>query len=86
MTMNSSRAMSLELTEEQRMYDSVLQAFGFWNDVLYQLCDSAYHMRAIGEERQAEALLIDAESMARRARMHLKNLAARERAKSEVES
>lgn len=71
----------IELTEEQSGYEPIRTAFGVWNDVVYQLCDSAYQLRAIGEERQSEAMLIDAESMCRRARLHIGNMTVRERAK-----
>lgn len=75
----SDRDLMIVLTEEQLGYDTVRTAFGVWNDVLYQLSDSAYQLRAIGEDRQSDAMFIDAESMARRARLHLRNMAARER-------
>jgi hypothetical protein len=73
----SGRNLMLELSEEQLAHEPVRTAFGVWNDVLYQLSDAAYALRGIGEHRYSEALLIDAESMARRARLHLRNLSAR---------
>jgi hypothetical protein len=77
--MSAHRNFQIELTEEQREIEAVRTAYGIWNDVLYQLCDSAYQLRALGESRQSEAMFIDAESMARRARLHLRNMAARQR-------
>jgi len=75
----------LELTEEQSGYESIRVAFGVWNDVVYALCDSAYQLRAVGEERQCDAMLSDAESMCRRARLHINNMTLRERAKADAE-
>lgn len=69
----------LTLTDEQLAIASVCSAFGVWNDVLYVLRDAAYQLRAIGESRQAEAMRIDAESMERRAMLHLRTMTARER-------
>lgn len=82
--MSASRDLSIELTADQSRFETVRTAFGVWNDVLYQLSDASYQLRAIGEDRQAEAMAIDAESMARRARLHLKNVTAREQAKLEA--
>lgn len=79
--MSEPRDFMIELTDEQTAIEGVRTAFGVWNDVLYQLSDAAYQLRAIGEDRQSDAMFIDAESMARRARLHLKNMTARERIK-----
>ena len=51
-------------------------AFGVWNDVVRALRQAALEMQKLGEDRQAEALITDAESMARRAHLHLRSLAA----------
>ena len=75
----TQRDYQIHLSEEQREVESIRTAFGIWNDVLYTLSDSAHQLRALGEDRQAEAMAIDAESMARRARLHLKNMMVRER-------
>lgn len=52
-------------------------AFGTWNDVVHALRKAAVEMQMLGETRQAEALITDAESMMRRAQLHLRSLAAR---------
>lgn len=71
----------LTMSDDQAIYPVVRAAFGHWNDVIHQLRESAYELRKLDETRQSEAMLIDAESMVRRARLHLGNLAARERDK-----
>lgn len=81
--MSAHRDFAIELSEEQMSFEKVRTAFGVWNDVMYQLRDSAYVLRSIGEERQSDAMFIDADSMARRARMHLNNITLRERTKLE---
>ena len=78
-SLTASRNFMLELTEDQRECEATRAVFGCWNDVIHVLCDSAYQLRAAGETRQAEAMLIDAESMARRARTHLFNVSNRHR-------
>ena len=77
MTLKRERDLTILLSEEQASHEAVRTAFGVWNDVLYTLADGAHTLRRLGEERQAEAMFIDAESMARRARLHLRNMTAR---------
>ena len=52
-------------------------ALGSWNDVVHALRRAALEMQRLGEHRQAEALITDAQSMVRRAQLHLRSLAAK---------
>ena len=77
--MTAARDMLVELSDEQTGMHAVCDAHGVWMDVLYTLSDASYQLRALGELRQAEAMRIDAESMARRAKLHLRCITVRER-------
>ena len=54
---------------------NVRAAFGLWNDVLHELRSAAHALRSLGETREADALLADSHSIARRARQHLQRMA-----------
>jgi TRAP-type mannitol/chloroaromatic compound transport system permease large subunit len=59
-------------------------ALGAWNDVVLALRRAALEMQKLGEHRQAEALITDAQSMVRRAQLHLRSLGARGAGETEI--